>query len=244
MNDLVLEEEASPRTASSARKGICPQSCKAKGRKFQQEIERRLKAAFPLTGNDIRSTSMGCSGSDLILSPRALQYLPYDFELKNQENVQLWATLKQTRSRIEDDSVMPLVVIRKNRTKPVAVVPIVHYFQLRTRTFGQIVPDVTLATLELENGTTRLEKEEALRGAVAKAWARWVSEDQDPPALPVCSLQSLNFWDTVNPHRQTGVVLNRGQSDFPIVVALGWDVFEQLVSAQLPQPDEGLAEDD
>jgi len=232
MDDLVLDEEPPPRPAADKRKGIRPQSCKAKGRKFQQEIERRLKEIFPLEGNDVRSTSMGCSGSDLVLSPRALAYLPYDFELKNQENVQLWATLKQTRSRI-DETVMPLVVIRKNRTKPVAVVPIVHFIHLCTGTFGQVVADVTLECLGVENGATRPAKEQALQTAVNAAWSRWAPADHDRPSLPVCSRQSLSFWDTVNPNRDTGVVLNRGQSDFPIVVALSWERFEALIAAQV-----------
>lgn len=231
MDNLVLDEDPPPPPAKM-RKGIRPQSCKAKGRKFQQEIERRIKGVFPLEGNDVRSTSMGCSGSDLIMSPRALQYLPYDWELKNQERVQLWATLKQTRSRIEDNSVIPLVVIRKNRTKPVAVVPIVHYFHVVAGRFGHVTPDVTLGCLELTNGTDRPSKEAALREAVARTWDRWISEGR-APTLPVCSLQSLNFWDTIKAHWATGVVLNRGQADFPIVVALPWDTFETMIAQQL-----------
>ena len=49
-----------------------------------------LKTRFPwLTGNDLQSTPMGVPGVDIILSPRAAEDLPYEFELKNCESLSI-----------------------------------------------------------------------------------------------------------------------------------------------------------
>ena len=48
------------------------QSCKSKGRRLQQKVVADVLAAFPhLQPDDVRSTSMGCGGEDVQLSPAA-----------------------------------------------------------------------------------------------------------------------------------------------------------------------------
>ena len=62
-----------------------PSSCKAKGRRFQQQIAADILAAFPNLGeDDVRSTSMGASGEDIQLSTSARTLFPYSVEAKNQ----------------------------------------------------------------------------------------------------------------------------------------------------------------
>ena len=47
-----------------------PQSCKSKGRRFQQKVARAILDVFPhLTEDDVRSTSMGAPGEDIQMSP-------------------------------------------------------------------------------------------------------------------------------------------------------------------------------
>jgi len=114
-----------------ARKGIRPQSAKSKGRRLQQWAAVRFKEAFPhLQGNDVRSLSMGASGDDLILSTAALQVLPYNFEMKNVESFQQWATLRQVNKRRDTAATLPCMVVKRNRVDPVAIIPFGHFLHL------------------------------------------------------------------------------------------------------------------
>lgn len=62
-----------------------PSSCKAKGRRLQQQIVADLYARFPaLAEGDLRSTSMGCGGEDIQMSPAAREVIPFSIEAKNQ----------------------------------------------------------------------------------------------------------------------------------------------------------------
>eukprot|EP00040_Diaphanoeca_grandis_P023145 m.125445 g.125445 ORF g.125445 m.125445 type:complete len:329 (-) comp29130_c0_seq3:72-1058(-) len=107
-------------------------AAKAKGRRFQQQIAEVIKTEFPfLTGNDVRSTPMGCPGVDIILSPKAQTALPYEFELKCCESLSIWSVIEQSLKRLDVTSGMvPCIVAGKNRTKPVAVVPLGHWLNL------------------------------------------------------------------------------------------------------------------
>jgi hypothetical protein len=59
-----------------------PRSAKAKGRRFQQEVRDALLSNFPfLEPDDIRSTSMGASGEDILLSPAARRVYPYSIAI-------------------------------------------------------------------------------------------------------------------------------------------------------------------
>jgi hypothetical protein len=95
-------------------------SAKAKGRRLQQQVARDILARFPgLAPDDITSRSSGAGGTDLLLSPAALRVFPYAVETKNQERVNLWAALAQAEANA--GGLVPLVVLARNRTKPVAV---------------------------------------------------------------------------------------------------------------------------
>ena len=105
-----------------------PQSAKAKGRRLQQEVRDAVLAAFPqLKPDDVRSTSMGAGGADLLLSPAAQWVFPFYVECKNQESLNIWAALEQAEMGAFKDSLVfdrpishsiPLVVFRRNATKP------------------------------------------------------------------------------------------------------------------------------
>jgi len=80
------------------------QSAKAKGRKLQQWTRDQILDVYNhLEEDDVRSTSMGASGSDVQLSP---------LECNNRGNTQ------------------PLVIVKENRRKPLAVVDAEHFFEL------------------------------------------------------------------------------------------------------------------
>ena len=94
---------------------------KAKGRKFQQEIRDIIIESFDvLEPDDVLSTSMGAGGTDIKLSPLAKRCFPFSTECKAQETVSLYTWWEQTNSNILPNT-KPLLVIKKSRVKPIAV---------------------------------------------------------------------------------------------------------------------------
>jgi hypothetical protein len=100
---------------------VRPQSAKAKGRRLQQEVRDAILAAFPeLEPDDVRSTSMGASGADILLSPAARKRFPFYVEAKNRETLNIWQALAQaeagnTMARARGGSVTdPLLIFRRN----------------------------------------------------------------------------------------------------------------------------------
>lgn len=98
-----------------------PQSAKAKGRRLQQEVRLAFLNYFSaqLQDDDIRSTSMGASGEDLLLSPSARAMIPFSVECKNVERLNIWSAIEQASGRQHP----PLVVFRKNNTVAYAALP-------------------------------------------------------------------------------------------------------------------------
>lgn len=94
---------------------VRPSSAKAKGRRLQQEVRDAILAAFPeLEPDDVRSTSMGAGGEDLLLSPAARELVPFAFECKNQERLSIWSALSQAEANAGDH--IPALVFTRNRT--------------------------------------------------------------------------------------------------------------------------------
>lgn len=99
-----------------------PQSCKAKGRRLQCFVVDELMEAFPeLREGDLRSTSSGANGEDVQMSPRAQELIPYSFEAKNQERLNIWAAIEQANTNANRR--VPVVVIKKNHSAPHVVLP-------------------------------------------------------------------------------------------------------------------------
>ena len=99
-----------------------PQSAKAKGRRLQQNVCQDLLSIFPqLEPDDIRSTSMGCNGEDCQLSPAARKLIPCAIECKNVERLNIWSTVDQALANANGHH--PMIVMKKNNTKPWAAVP-------------------------------------------------------------------------------------------------------------------------
>ena len=96
-------------------------SGKAKGRRLQNKIRDVLLEHFSeeLEPDDIRSQVMGMSGEDIVLSPAARRLIPYSFECKNQEKLNIWSSLEQAEENSGNHS--PLVIFKRNRSKTYAV---------------------------------------------------------------------------------------------------------------------------
>tara|TARA_Y100001973_G_scaffold34208_2_gene51467 strand:+ start:1884 stop:2282 length:399 start_codon:yes stop_codon:yes gene_type:complete len=108
-----------------------PKSVKAKGRLLQNLVRDKLRVAHNLclVDDDIKSQTMGMTGEDIVLSPKARKYIPYSFECKNQERIQLWKAIEQAEANKKDDSNIA-VVIKRNRTKPYVVIDLDHFVDL------------------------------------------------------------------------------------------------------------------
>lgn len=107
-----------------------PQSAKAKGRRLQQQIVGDLLLTFPhLSEDDIRSTSMGASGEDIQMSTAARQSIPFSFEAKNQERVNIWSSIEQARTNTPITAT-PAVIFKKNNEQPHVVIPWKSFLEL------------------------------------------------------------------------------------------------------------------
>jgi hypothetical protein len=188
-----------------------PQSCKAKGRRLQQAAASALKKAFPfLQGNDVRSISMGAAGDDLILSPAALQVLPYNFEMKNVENLSLWATMEQVLRRyyLQDmgTPTFPCVVLKRNHTDTIGILPLGH---LMNRMLGRPEYHPMMSTTSLQICWDHL--------SVHCTWA--------PPAI-IHDKRTLNFWSTYKTSH--ALLFNRGDPTYTIFIALPFSLLIDL----------------
>lgn len=97
-------------------------SRKAKGRRLQTWVRDQFLEIFPdLTVDDIRSTSMGQTGSDLQLSPKAQQLMPFAVEAKNQEGFRnVYNAFFQAEQNARN-GLIPLVVLKSNKARPLVV---------------------------------------------------------------------------------------------------------------------------
>ena len=98
-----------------------PASRKAKGRRFQQAVRQDLIERLGVPEGDVLSTAMGQSGCDLYLSPAARALFPYGVECKHQEAIALPAWWKQCESNASKVGLIPLLVFKRNREEPLAV---------------------------------------------------------------------------------------------------------------------------
>ena len=117
-------------TTVDIQKKNSPKTAKAKGRRLQQLVVKKLLLLLPgVQPDDIQSRSMGANGEDVMLSPYARSIFPYSVECKNQEKINLWKAWEQTQGNAED--YQPLLIVGKNNTKPLAVVDLDYFLNLQ-----------------------------------------------------------------------------------------------------------------
>lgn len=130
-----MKSSTNPKSTKTVRKptkkanvGIKTQSAKAKGRRLQQTVRDSILSAFPtLESDDVRSTSMGAGGEDVQLSPAARKLFPYTVECKNLAKIAVYNYYVQATGHNDYE---PLVVIKQDRAKPLAVVDLEHFMEL------------------------------------------------------------------------------------------------------------------
>ena len=71
---------------------------------------------------------MGSQGEDIILGKQSRQLFPFSVECKNQEAVNVWKAYEQASENCKGYE--PLVVIKRNRTKPLVVMDAQKFVEL------------------------------------------------------------------------------------------------------------------
>tara|TARA_R100000808_G_scaffold24539_1_gene56776 strand:+ start:50 stop:400 length:351 start_codon:yes stop_codon:yes gene_type:complete len=106
-----------------------PSSAKGKGRRLQNFLKEKIYEYFPsLRNGDVKTAVMGESGEDIILSPAARDLIPYSFECKNQERLNIWESLSQAEDNSGDFT--PVVVFKRNRTKTYIALELEEFLNL------------------------------------------------------------------------------------------------------------------
>ena len=101
-------------------------SRKNKGKRLQNEFRNLLLETFKQLEPD--SAIMGESGEDIKLSPAARKLIPYSFECKNQEKLNIWEALSQAEENSGISS--PVLIFKRNRSKTYAVLEIKDFIDL------------------------------------------------------------------------------------------------------------------
>ena len=104
-------------------------SAKNKGKRLQNKVRDLILEKFnTLEDDDVRSTTMGDSGEDVLLSPAARKLFPFSVECKNQEKLNIWSSLEQAENN--SGSHAPLLIFKRNRTKTYAVLEFERLLEL------------------------------------------------------------------------------------------------------------------
>lgn len=105
-----------------------PQSAKAKGRKLQQHVRDKILDTFPhLELDDVRSTSMGAGGEDILLSPLARKSMPWSIECKSKAKFAGYTILDQADGQ---NDYPPLAVVKANQRKPIVMCYLDDFLEL------------------------------------------------------------------------------------------------------------------
>jgi len=104
---------------------------KAKGRKLQQCFASIMLKTLNLHEEDLESRPMGSQGEDIIMGRESREKFPYSIECKNQEAVNVWKAYEQASTNCKGYE--PLVVIKRNRSKPLVLVDAEHFVALHKK---------------------------------------------------------------------------------------------------------------
>jgi hypothetical protein len=110
-----------------------PSSAKSKGRNLQQWTRDQILNIFSkdLENDDVRSVSMGVSGEDLLLSPKARRFLPISLECKSRAAISVYGFYEQAKTNSKGYE--PVCVVKQNRSSPLVVVDAEYFFKLLRR---------------------------------------------------------------------------------------------------------------
>ena len=107
-------------------------SAKAKGRRLAQRLAGRLVEVLTphLSADDVRAVPSGVPGEDLWLSPRGRELIPYTFECKNVEKINVWDAIRQAENHSRTTGHEPAVVFSKNREGDFVILRLEHFLEI------------------------------------------------------------------------------------------------------------------
>jgi hypothetical protein len=105
-------------------------AAKQKGRLGQQEIRDKILETFPeFEPDDVKSTTMGESGADILLSPAARKKIPLSIEVKRRKSGMKmqydWIAQAKRHNRGE-----PVLFFRADRSDWIVMIGLDHYMEL------------------------------------------------------------------------------------------------------------------
>ena len=103
-------------------------SAKNKGKRLENILRDKLIELYPKLSNDISSQIMGMTGEDIVLTPHARKKLPFSFECKNVEKLNVWKSFKQCESNAGEST--PILVIKRNRENPKIVMDLDQWLEI------------------------------------------------------------------------------------------------------------------
>ena len=108
-------------------------SRKAKGRILQNLVRDKIVKLFGVLGkDDIRTSLMSEQGADVkLISLTARKLFPYDVECKNRE--EYLTIYKHYKHACKHGNLEPLLIIKMNREKSLAVIDLDHFIELLAR---------------------------------------------------------------------------------------------------------------
>jgi hypothetical protein len=110
-------------------KGISVAARKQKARLLQQKVrDLILKYSPSLEPDDVKSTSMGANGEDVLLSPAARRQYPISIECKSRAS---WAFYKDYDQAVINapEGMEPILVAKANHRDPVVIVSAEWFFK-------------------------------------------------------------------------------------------------------------------
>ena len=110
-------------------------SAKAKGRTFQQWVRDQIIGVFHLESDDVRSTSMGANGEDILLSPTARGRTGISIECKSRDRIAVYGYYDQAKENAEGKG-EPVLFIKQNRSKPLVVTDAEYFLKLLEKANG------------------------------------------------------------------------------------------------------------
>ena len=103
----------------------------AKGRYLQNIVKDKIQKLYPaLTKKDIRTSMTGENSADIkLLTLIAKKLFPYSVECKNRNEFKgLYKHYEQAQSHSDLE---PVLVVKMNRKKPLAIIDLEHFFKLQ-----------------------------------------------------------------------------------------------------------------
>lgn len=109
-------------------------SAKAKGKRLILEFKEMILKYYKdsLSEKDLIVMPTSVPGVDLTLSPKAREVFPFGVEGKNQQNISIWAAIKQCEDNAIKEELIPLLVFKRNHAKTYVTIEAEHFLKLIT----------------------------------------------------------------------------------------------------------------